>query len=146
MASQTANTIFAAPNGSSGAPAFRTLVSADVPNLDWSKITSGKPTTLAGYGITDAATATHNHTVDGLSNVTITSKANNDILQWNGTAWVNKTLTGAGLITTETDPVVKAINGIVKSNGTAISVAIGGTDYVVPNACNNRGRQYKDKL
>ncbi|MDR2305711.1 MAG: phage tail protein [Paucimonas sp.] len=25
----------------------------DVPNLDWSKITSGKPTTLAGYGITD---------------------------------------------------------------------------------------------
>ncbi|WP_236247744.1 phage tail protein [Pseudomonas mosselii] len=26
----------------------------DVPNLDWSKITTGKPTTLAGYGITDA--------------------------------------------------------------------------------------------
>jgi hypothetical protein len=31
------------------------LVAADIPNLDWSKITSGKPTTLAGYGITDAA-------------------------------------------------------------------------------------------
>ncbi|PWE46183.1 phage tail protein [Pseudomonas prosekii] len=26
----------------------------DIPNLDWSKITSGKPTTLGGYGITDA--------------------------------------------------------------------------------------------
>lgn len=26
----------------------------DIPNLDWSKITTGKPTTLAGYGITDA--------------------------------------------------------------------------------------------
>ncbi len=30
-----------------------TLLAADVPNLDWSKITTGKPTTLAGYGITD---------------------------------------------------------------------------------------------
>ena len=26
---------------------------ADIPNLDWSKITSGKPTTLSGYGITN---------------------------------------------------------------------------------------------
>ncbi len=29
---------------------------ADVPNLPWSKITSGKPTSLSGYGITDAYT------------------------------------------------------------------------------------------
>lgn len=31
LASQTANTIFAAPNGSSGAPTFRALVAADIP-------------------------------------------------------------------------------------------------------------------
>lgn len=30
------------------------LTPEDIPNLDWSKITTGKPTTLAGYGITDA--------------------------------------------------------------------------------------------
>jgi hypothetical protein len=30
------------------------LSATDIPNLDWSKITTGKPTTLAGYGITDA--------------------------------------------------------------------------------------------
>ncbi|MDH0348163.1 hypothetical protein [Aeromonas dhakensis] len=30
------------------------LVAADIPALPWNKITSGKPTTLAGYGITDA--------------------------------------------------------------------------------------------
>ncbi|WP_328223499.1 tail fiber domain-containing protein [Aeromonas caviae] len=30
------------------------MVAADIPSLDWSKISSGKPTTLAGYGITDA--------------------------------------------------------------------------------------------
>lgn len=29
------------------------LQPVDIPALDWSKITSGKPTTLAGYGITD---------------------------------------------------------------------------------------------
>ena len=29
------------------------LVASDIPKLDWSKITSGKPTTLSGYGITD---------------------------------------------------------------------------------------------
>ncbi|KSO44930.1 hypothetical protein APB07_22300, partial [Pseudomonas aeruginosa] len=30
------------------------MVAADIPALDWSKITTGKPSTLAGYGITDA--------------------------------------------------------------------------------------------
>ena len=30
------------------------LTEADLPALDWSKITTGKPTTMAGYGITDA--------------------------------------------------------------------------------------------
>lgn len=31
-----------------------TLTAADLPSLDWSKIASGKPSTLGGYGITDA--------------------------------------------------------------------------------------------
>ena len=31
-----------------------TLAATDIPSLDWSKITSGKPTTVDGYGITDA--------------------------------------------------------------------------------------------
>ena len=30
------------------------LVATDIPSLDWNKITTGKPTTLAGYGINDA--------------------------------------------------------------------------------------------
>jgi len=33
------------------------LAAVDIPNLDWAKITTGKPTTLAGYGITDAASS-----------------------------------------------------------------------------------------
>lgn len=39
----------------SAAPSWIALASTDIPSLDWSKITTGKPTTLAGYGITDAA-------------------------------------------------------------------------------------------
>lgn len=35
------------------------LVASDIPSLPWSKITSGKPSTLAGYGITDAYTKTN---------------------------------------------------------------------------------------
>ncbi|OLZ76002.1 hypothetical protein BS642_17100, partial [Chromobacterium violaceum] len=35
--------------------AGRAMTGNDVPSHDWSKITSGRPTTLAGYGITDAA-------------------------------------------------------------------------------------------
>ena len=53
FASKPANTVFAAPNGSSGQPTFRALVEDDIPNLSWSKILN-PPTTLAGLGITDA--------------------------------------------------------------------------------------------
>lgn len=35
------------------------LVESDIPSLDWSKITTDKPTTLAGYGITDALARTN---------------------------------------------------------------------------------------
>jgi predicted RecA/RadA family phage recombinase len=47
----------------------------------------------------------------------------------------NQLTNGAGFISsyTETDPIVKAINGIVKSNGTTISAAVAGTDYLTPS-------------
>lgn len=52
---QTVNTVFSGPStGSPAQPTFRLLVPDDIPNLPWSIITS-TPTTLAGYGITDAA-------------------------------------------------------------------------------------------
>ena len=47
LASQTANYIWAAPNGSNGSPTFRALVSADIPNLDAAKITTGSFSTSA---------------------------------------------------------------------------------------------------
>jgi len=75
----------------------------------FSNITS-KPTTLAGYGITDAAT---------LSNMAPTGA-----VDFTG-ATVN------GLTVTETDPIVGAITGIVKADGSGnISAAVAGTDYL----------------
>lgn len=53
--------------------------------------------TLAEIG---AATSGHNHTLDGLSNVTITSNTAGEVLQWNGTAWINRTLAEAGILST----------------------------------------------
>ena len=85
-----------------------------VPAQSFASLT-GKPTTLAGYGITDAQPTL----VSGTSIKTI-----------NGT-----TLLGSGDITisgggAETDPIVGAITGIVKSDGAGnISAAVAGTDY-----------------
>lgn len=48
LASQTANTVFAAPNGAAGAPTFRALVSADLPTYTGT-LTSSQVTTALGY-------------------------------------------------------------------------------------------------
>ncbi len=55
---QTSNLVFASPSGSTGTPSFRSLTAMDIPSLDWTKISTGKPTTLSGYGITDGLSAT----------------------------------------------------------------------------------------
>ncbi len=57
FASQTQNLIFASPNGSSGIPTFRPLVAADIPNLNFSKITTGiVPVAQGGMGVSLAST------------------------------------------------------------------------------------------
>jgi hypothetical protein len=54
------------------------------------RVTSGtNPTTLGGYGITDAASAAHTHALSSLTDVAIPSPTSGDVLQWNGSKWVN---------------------------------------------------------
>lgn len=66
--SQTKNRVWAAPSSANGSPSFRALVAADIPSITKSKISdfpttwawssiTGTPTTLSGYGITDAKIA-----------------------------------------------------------------------------------------
>jgi len=94
---RTANYVYAAPNGSNGVASFRPLVSADIPNLSWAKITSGTPTTLSGYGITNAYTKTESDSnyvslVGSYANPTwITS------LPWTKITGVPTTLSGYGI-------------------------------------------------
>jgi hypothetical protein len=111
-----------------------TFNTAQIPNLDAAKITSGIiPTSQGGTGL----------------NLSGGSIGNGQLLIGNGAGFAKANLTagsgvnitnGAGTITisstasAETDPVVTAINGIVKSNGTTLSAATAGTDYVAPNA------------
>ena len=58
LAVQTANTVFTGPSsGGSAAPTFRSLVAADIPNLDAAKITSGTiATARLGSGTANSTT------------------------------------------------------------------------------------------
>ncbi len=65
----------------------------------YGRVTAGtNPTTLAGFGITDGALSTHNHTLDSLSNVSVGTKVNGDLLKWNGTAWAPIATSALGLV------------------------------------------------
>jgi len=61
---------------------------------------SGTPTTLAGYGITDALSASA--ALEDLSNVSISSLLNNQFIKYTGTNFVNHTLTFSDITSTPT--------------------------------------------
>jgi hypothetical protein len=77
------------------------------------------------------------HTGDAIGSGALTlANVNSNIGMFNNITINAKGLATAGsnvsYLTSETDPTVKAINGIVKSNGTTISAATAGTDYLTP--------------
>lgn len=97
---QDANKVLAGPSsGNAAAPTFRSLVAADIPNLSWNKITSDKPTTLSGYGITDAAGLT------AVTGVSITN-AQLTITRANGTS----TTTDVTITASQATGATKLIN------------------------------------
>lgn len=100
------------------------LSTADIPSLNWSKITTGKPTTLAGYGISDAiinggnvgkitsGTDSPNQkpTSPTLGELFIATDAQK-IYRYNGTAWdVIGSSTGSG--GTVTSISITSANGL----------------------------------
>jgi hypothetical protein len=54
FASQTANTVLAAPNGVAGVPTFRTLVAADVPTLNQNTTGSAGSVVTTGFSIVES--------------------------------------------------------------------------------------------
>jgi hypothetical protein len=100
-----------------------TATTAEINYIDG--VTSNIQTQLNGKSAT-----THNHTLDSLSNTTITSNTSGEILKWNGTAWVNNTLAEAGIqpsgayLTSESDTLATVTSrGATSSNAISLTNA-----------------------
>lgn len=67
LANQTANTVFAAPNGSTGAPTFRALVAADIPALTLENIPDAWVKKSVRVATTANITLSGTQTIDGVA-------------------------------------------------------------------------------
>lgn len=91
-------------------------------------ITNSAP--FPGFGTTSslAARGNHTHTINSLSNVTISSPATNSLLAYNGSAWVNKTAAELGL-GGGGSPTLRTFTWVIK-NPTAGGVILGPKTYL----------------
>jgi hypothetical protein len=130
------------------------LIASDIPNLDWAVISSGKPTTLSGYGITNGVVNNGNvpsmqsgleaskPTAGTLGNLYIATDSQK-IYRDNGTSWVALTSgtvagtvisinTGAGLvggpITSEGTISLSTTTVAADNYGSSVSVATFAVD------------------
>jgi hypothetical protein len=136
-ATSTANLIFATPNGISGAPIFRSLVSADL------------PTNLSGY-IQNAPSSAQSASINingsiiagGLQNTPIGNATSSSgaftTLTTSGTASVGGTLTVTGVATFSETPILSTTSAskalFTNSNKGIVSNNITGTGNVVMSA------------
>ena len=128
-----------------------------ISNIGNSSLTNSS-ITINGTSVSLGGTVTISSasTLDGLTDVTITTPSLGQVLKYNGSTWINDadaTAGGAGAGTVTTVSVVSAngftgsvatasstpaitiatsITGLLKGNGTAISAATSGTDYQAP--------------
>lgn len=99
-----------------------------------SGVTSAIQTQLDGK-----ASTSHNHTLDGLSNVTITTNSSGEVLVWNGSAWVNNTLAEAGIQPSGsylTGNETITLSGDVSGSGTtsiAVTIADDSHNHIIGN-------------
>jgi hypothetical protein len=77
LASQSANTVFAAPNGSAGAPTFRALVAGDIPSLPYISTTLTSANIIVGNGsnVATAVSLSGDATISNAGALTIANSA-----------------------------------------------------------------------
>jgi hypothetical protein len=154
------NAVFAGPTSGTGAPSFRALVAADIPDHSTDKLTSG--TLGVPRGGTGATTLTGIVIGNGTSAMTaVSSTTALQVLRVNsgGTGYEFATVSfGGGSVTTvsivsangfagsvatpSTTPAITlttTVTGVLKGNGTAISAAVAGTDYQAPISLTTTG-------
>jgi len=116
-ASKTANNILAAPNGSSGVPTFRAIVSADIPTLNQN--TTGTADNVTGIvAVANGGTGTATPSLVAGTNITVTG------------TFPNQTITATG--------TAGAVTQIVAGTNVTISPA-GGTGVVTINSSGGGG-------
>jgi hypothetical protein len=96
FASQTANTILAAPNGAAGVPTFRALAAADIPTLNQN--TTGTAANVTGtVAVTNGGTGATTLTgyVKGTGTAALTGSASVPVADISGTLPVSKGGTGS---------------------------------------------------
>nr|WP_295899213.1 tail fiber domain-containing protein [uncultured Bdellovibrio sp.] len=114
-----------------------TVPVANIPNLDWSKITTGKPTTLSGYGITDSLVTNAGGTPSVQTGLDASKPASpaagslyfatdtNKIYQYNSGAWsVMASATGSG----------GTITGVTAGTGLTGGGSSGSVTLSLPNS------------
>lgn len=102
FASQTANTVLAAPNGTAGTPTFRTLVSADIPTLN-------QNTTGTAGGLSGTPNISVGTIGSSTINTTTTNSTGSIVVTDTGTSGANIKLTGNGATTPS--KTIRAFNG-----------------------------------
>lgn len=142
-ASQSANTVFAAPSGASGAPAFRLLAAADIPALDTSKLATGTlgvgngGTGTASYAVGDLLVASGSAALSRLADATLGNvllsggvgaapawgKVTTAALSASGTPSSATFLRGDGAWGAEADPRVGAVTSGQWCTGTGSQVS-----------------------
>ncbi|MGZ8924272.1 MAG: hypothetical protein ACXW2E_00180 [Nitrososphaeraceae archaeon] len=119
------------------------LSSSDIPNLAWSKITSGVPTSLAGYGITDGVVNLNGGTPgihqsiiglrpDGAIGQLFIDTTNNKIQRYDGAAWVDIAIGSAAPISAPDFSGIVGTEEILVNNITDISSVALTTTTMTP--------------
>jgi hypothetical protein len=129
LKSQAANTFFAAPNGSSGAPSFRLIVAADIPTLNQN--TTGTASNI---------TAISNSTLVTLSALSLPGSQVTGNIAGNAaniTATSNSTLVTLSALSLPGSQVLGNIAGNAANITGVVAIANGGTGQTTaPNAIN----------
>ena len=118
LASESANTVFAAPNGTAGTPTFRALVAADIPLISLtSGVTGVLPPANGGTGVNTASASNGQLLIgngSGLSLNTLTAGAGVTITNGSGTITIAATSAGVSSLTgTANEVSVSASTGAV---------------------------------
>jgi hypothetical protein len=128
IGSQTANYVYAAPNGSSGAPTFRAIVGSDLPTVAISGGGTGQTTTAAAFNaLSPLSTEGDLHYYHSSSNARLGIGSNNQCLTSNGTdpVW-GSCSTGTGTVTSVglSMPSVFSVSGTPVTGSGTLTAAL----------------------